>query len=425
MDLERSPPPPPPEGGGGGGGGGGASCSICLDPVVAGGRSVARLQCGHEFHLDCIGSAFNAKGAMQCPNCRKIEKGRWLYASGHHPSPDIDIGGWVTGETYDITSDIPFGFQWCPFSGFTQLASVFEEGEAEQTSYHTVGDHSNAASSSLVCPYLALRGFLHPVHVPSSSSSGAENSSFHRHPTSLEGHAAHDLSNTQVFHATESRNHDNDHRYMSNLPVSGIPDHSVAPFGIGLPRYDSSSQQRTRPYAHHRPLVHRPTPRNGSNMVTPLGSVPAVMAETRGHGHGARGHMYQQSMHSLQSSPFPPTSRRVRPRALTITSFIAASSSAEIGGHHGFAPPVNRSNSSDGEAVSRPVDRPYGWGQEGFTPFPWIPADGESHWWGTFNPMQNHTHGGFTRRPTGERMPQSHPDSGYHSMHPQRMPPFL
>lgn len=290
---------------------------------------------------------------------------------------------------------------------------------------HTVGDHSNAASSSLVCPYLALRGFLHPVHVPSSSSSGAENSSFHRHPTSLEGHAAHDLSNTQVFHATESRNHDNDHRYMSNLPVSGIPDHSVAPFGIGLPRYDSSSQQRTRPYAHHRPLVHRPTPRNGSNMVTPLGSVPAVMAETRGHGHGARGHMYQQSMHSLQSSPFPPTSRRVRPRALTITSFIAASSSAEIGGHHGFAPPVNRSNSSDGEAVSRPVDRPYGWGQEGFTPFPWIPADGESHWWGTFNPMQNHTHGGFTRRPTGERMPQSHPDSGYHSMHPQRMPPFL
>jgi endogenous inhibitor of DNA gyrase (YacG/DUF329 family) len=43
---------------------------------------------------------------MQCPNCRKIEKGRWLYASGHRPSPDIDIGGWVTGETYDITSDL-------------------------------------------------------------------------------------------------------------------------------------------------------------------------------------------------------------------------------------------------------------------------------------------------------------------------------
>lgn len=174
---------------------------------------------------------------------------------------------------------------------------------------------------------------------------------------------------------------------------------------------------------------YRPTPRNGSNLMAPLGSVPAVMAETRGHGHGARGgHMYQQSMHStMQSSPFPPTTRRVRPRALTITSFIAAASSAEIGGPHGFAPPgtVNRSLTPDGEGVSRPVDRPYGWGREGFAPFPWIPADSESHWWGTFNPIQNHTHGSFTRRPAGERIPQNHPENGYQPVPPQRMPPFL
>ncbi|GJN15592.1 hypothetical protein PR202_gb02516 [Eleusine coracana subsp. coracana] len=169
MDLEGSPPRKPEAEASGA-----AACSICLDPVLGrgGGRSVAKLQCGHEFHLgqipsrpclvalsepdlcgtvaliaelnmflllDCIGSAFNAKGAMQCPNCRMIEKGRWLYASGHRPSPDIDMGGWVTGETYDITSDLPFGFQWCPFSGFTQLASVYEEREAEPTAYHTVG----------------------------------------------------------------------------------------------------------------------------------------------------------------------------------------------------------------------------------------------------------------------------------------------
>lgn len=176
---------------------------------------------------------------------------------------------------------------------------------------------------------------------------------------------------------------------------------------------------------------YRPTPRNGSNLMAPLGSVPAVMAETRGHGHGSRGgHMYQQSMHStMQSSPFPPTTRRVRPRALTITSFIAAASSAEIGGPHGFAPPgtVNRSLTPDGEGVSRPVDRPYGWGREGFAPFPWIPADSESHWWGTFNPIQNHTHGSFTRRPAGERRPQGHPvpENGYQPVPPQRMPPFL
>ncbi|CAL5004995.1 unnamed protein product [Urochloa decumbens] len=388
MDLERSPPASPAEAAGGGGA---AACSICLDPVLAlgGGRSVAKLQCGHEFHLDCIGSAFNAKGAMQCPNCRKIEKGRWLYASGHRPSADIDMGGWASSDNYDFASDLPFGFQWCPFSGFTQLASVFEEREAEPTSYHTIGDHPSAAGSSLVCPYLALRGFLHPVHVPSTSNSGAESTSFHRHSTGLEGHATPDLR---------------------------------------LPRYDTSSQQRSRSYAHHHPLIHRPTPRSGSNLVAPLGSVPAVVAETRGHGHGARGHMYQQSMHSsMQSSPFPPTTRRVRPRAVTITSFIAASSSAEVGGPHGFAAPgaVNRSV-PDAEGISRPVDRPYAWGREGFAPFPWIPAEGESHWWGTFNPMQNHAHGSFTRRPAGERMPQNHPENGYQPVPPpQRMPPFL
>jgi hypothetical protein len=38
MDLEAS---------------GAAACSICLDPVLGsgGGRSVAKLPCGHEFHL--------------------------------------------------------------------------------------------------------------------------------------------------------------------------------------------------------------------------------------------------------------------------------------------------------------------------------------------------------------------------------------
>jgi hypothetical protein len=119
---------------------------------------------------------------------------------------------------------------------------------------HTVGDNSSAASSSLVCPYLALHGFLHPVHVPSSS--GGESTSFHRHSTSLEGHATPDLSNSQAFQAAESRNHESEHRYLSSLPVSGVPDYSTSPFGIGVSRYDGSSQ-RSRSYAHHPPLIHR------------------------------------------------------------------------------------------------------------------------------------------------------------------------
>ncbi|KAK2997416.1 hypothetical protein RJ639_026471 [Escallonia herrerae] len=58
-------------------------CSICLDDVVDnGGRSTAKLQCGHAFHLDCIGSQFNVKGVMQCPNCRATEDGLWMFAAG-------------------------------------------------------------------------------------------------------------------------------------------------------------------------------------------------------------------------------------------------------------------------------------------------------------------------------------------------------
>ncbi|TVU20941.1 hypothetical protein EJB05_30547, partial [Eragrostis curvula] len=59
-------------------------CPICLDDVAGGGgeRSTAKLLCGHQFHLDCIGSAFNAKGVMQCPYCRQIESGYWLYPTG-------------------------------------------------------------------------------------------------------------------------------------------------------------------------------------------------------------------------------------------------------------------------------------------------------------------------------------------------------
>lgn len=42
------------------------------------------LSCASFIYLfpDCIGSAFNARGAMQCPNCRDTENGEWLYANG-------------------------------------------------------------------------------------------------------------------------------------------------------------------------------------------------------------------------------------------------------------------------------------------------------------------------------------------------------
>lgn len=104
------------------------SCSICLEIVTDNGdRAWAKLQCGHQFHLDCIGSAFNIKGAMQCPNCRKIEKGQWLYANGCRTFPEFNMDDLTHDEDlYDSYSEMSFGVHWCPFSGLTRLPSSFE-----------------------------------------------------------------------------------------------------------------------------------------------------------------------------------------------------------------------------------------------------------------------------------------------------------
>ena len=56
------------------------------------------------FVADCIGSAFNIKGAMQCPNCRKIEKGQWLYANGCRSLPEFSVDEWTHDEDiYDFS----------------------------------------------------------------------------------------------------------------------------------------------------------------------------------------------------------------------------------------------------------------------------------------------------------------------------------
>lgn len=57
-----------------------------------------------DYLSDCIGSAFNVKGAMQCPNCRKIEKGQWLYANGGRSLPEFSMDDWAHDEDlYDLS----------------------------------------------------------------------------------------------------------------------------------------------------------------------------------------------------------------------------------------------------------------------------------------------------------------------------------
>ncbi|KAL0903720.1 hypothetical protein M5K25_028117 [Dendrobium thyrsiflorum] len=356
------------------------SCSICLEFVLdRGERSIAKLQCGHEFHLDCIGSAFNAKGAMQCPNCRKIEKGLWLYANGLHSSTDFDLDGWITENIYDLSySELPFGFQWCPFRGFTRLTALLEEGDSQPNSYRdtsgssTFADLSSSSTSTHACPYLALHHAMNVAH-SSASVSVSENSPFHRHPT--------------------------------NLGVQS------------LSRNDTSNQQRLGSFVQAHPLLHGSiAPRNGSNLVaSSMG--PPIIGEVRAH---ARSHGQTVSSSSNRASPFAAPVRRPRSRGLAL---VSAPSSTDLGGLYGVS--VSNSTTRSHQDSDRHFDRYYGWGRETFTPLPWIPLEGESQWWGPFNPNQPPQSGSFLQRggASGDRITQNHSENGYHQRMP--LPPWM
>ncbi|KAM0031455.1 putative chromatin regulator PHD family [Helianthus debilis subsp. tardiflorus] len=145
------------------------SCSICLEDVTdCGDRAFAKLHCGHQFHLDCIGSAFNVKGIMQCPNCRKIEKGQWLYADGSRSYAEINIDDLVNPEdVYDLTYHE--SSMWCPYSEFSRLAAAvaIDEVEFPTAGYNEIvgqhavfGDQSATVSSATrICPFIA---YVHP-----------------------------------------------------------------------------------------------------------------------------------------------------------------------------------------------------------------------------------------------------------------------
>ncbi|XP_009142509.1 E3 ubiquitin-protein ligase RFI2 isoform X2 [Brassica rapa] len=129
------------------------SCSICLELVVDdGSRSSAKLQCGHQFHLDCIGSAFNMKGTMQCPNCRNVEKGQWLFANAStRLFPEFVMEDWIPEEDLYALSypEMQYRVHWCPFGELSQAGS-FEELEPSAPTYHNEfhGHHAVAMNHS-------------------------------------------------------------------------------------------------------------------------------------------------------------------------------------------------------------------------------------------------------------------------------------
>ncbi|XP_077250121.1 E3 ubiquitin-protein ligase IPI1-like [Tasmannia lanceolata] len=419
-------------------------CSICLDCVVdRGERSIAKLQCGHEFHLDCIGSAFNAKGAMQCPNCRKVEKGQWLFANECRSFTEFNVDELVN-EEYDLSyPELPFGLQWCPFRGGF-LSSLFEEGEVHSNAYHDLlgsaafGDLSNASISTHVCPYLMLHGFSHAIHPTPSNATDTipDTASFNRHPTGLGGPSAGDVMNSHSFSVTDPRHH-NWQQASHPFPVSGSTlnntEQPASQLASRLSRSDPSGQQRVGSFVHPLPFVHGSVARAGSNLVTSV--VPPIMGDARGHGHGARIYQQSASSSSIRNTPFAPI-RRTRPRGLTLISSAGTNSSIENSGFYGFSVSgsVNR-NQQDGESIGRHFDQFYGWAREGFAPMPWwIPIEGESQWWSPpVHPNQNPQPGSadsmnrsyFTQRVIPDRVGQGRPDNTYQRLPNPRMSPFM
>ncbi|XP_049354806.1 E3 ubiquitin-protein ligase IPI1-like [Solanum verrucosum] len=69
-------------------------CTLCLETVVDDStRAITKLVCQHFFHSDCIGSEFNLRGEMKCPNCRVVEEdGIWMRFTNSDSDFDAEDG---------------------------------------------------------------------------------------------------------------------------------------------------------------------------------------------------------------------------------------------------------------------------------------------------------------------------------------------
>ncbi|KAL2345662.1 hypothetical protein Fmac_006947 [Flemingia macrophylla] len=319
-------------------------CSICLEPVTDNGdRSWAKLQCGHQFHLDCIGSAFNIKGAMQCPNCRKIEKGQWLYSNGCRSYPEFSMDEWTHDEDlYDVSySEMSFGVHWCPFGNLTRLPSSFEEGDFSSTAYHDIlgqhaifAEHTAVSSGSHPCPYIAYFG---PIH-PSTSNSGgsvSEASNFnHWNGPPVPG----DVPTSYTFPAVDlhyhSWEHNSSHLSSASSRLGTADQTSVSP-GSQRPPRGGSEVPRSGSFMHPFLVGHSSAARAGnsvaSSMIPPY---PGSNARARDRVQALQAYYQPQQPHNSTTIRLPVASstRRSSSHSGSVQLAPVASSPDQSGG---------------------------------------------------------------------------------------------
>ncbi|KAJ6800975.1 uncharacterized protein M6B38_201430 [Iris pallida] len=355
-------------------------CSICLDVVKSGGkRSTAKLQCGHEFHLDCIGSAFNAKGVMQCPNCREIGKGNWLYSNGSRSLPDR-FDEWPHDEDlYDFSySEMPFGVHWCPYSRLARVLPSFEEGETspaiafQDVGYHTMFTGDPATSStSHQCPYLAYMPPLQPSssNHPISAESHNDGPTYHHHWSRTARQT--DVQTPHVLPAVDLPYHNWEHSPIYSQPSSSSS-------GSNQDMDSSAAVRSVRLDLDDLPRAVSPIRRfalgHGSSSRSTV--APPYFANSQSYPH-VHEHYQHHNPPSIHGTIFPGP-RRLGVRGLPPA--VPQMPPLDPTSYYLF-PPTASSSHSPTETESMRGDHFYTWGRERFAPFPLLPVEREASWW--------------------------------------------
>lgn len=375
------------------------SCSICLEAVKDDGeRSLAKLRCGHQFHLDCIGSAFNVKGVMQCPNCRKIEKGQWhYYASSCHPFSEFSMDDWTRDEDlYDLSySEMTFGIHWCPFSGgLTRLPLPFEDGDLSSAAYHDLlrqhaifAEQTAVSSATHPCPYVAYFG---PVHPSSSNSSGSvsdvPNFNNHWNGPSVPS----DIPTSYPFPAMDIHYQSWEHHSLpfsttGSSRINGADQPSIPSVTQRLGR-GNSDVPRSGAYVH--PFVvghHNSGARAGSSVPSAIPSYPGSSARARDRVQALQAYYQQQPSNSpaMRGPVISGTRRSNNHRNNMAQVRPVASSSGRTGGAFYFFPSGTSSRNFQEPDIPMST-RLRSWERDHFHSFPSSLPDRDSAW-GTFH----------------------------------------
>ncbi|KAL8089513.1 hypothetical protein AgCh_039112 [Apium graveolens] len=284
-------------------------CSICLESISDHEeRSMAKLKCGHKFHLDCIGSAFNMEGAMLCPNCGDVEDGTWLYANASTSSfPDFSINDWEWEDLYDYLFDDDLS----TFSGMTGDSS-FEQAESSPTlNRELLGSHT------LFAEHMAASPMAHPhVHVPpipnaiSRASENLDDLIFNHHMYGQSGQ--NELYNLNPFLAANVQ-YQSGGRHLPSLSanrnlLNGV-EHVLDPSTMRNTRVDSDAILRSGPSALPFRYGDSSFPGGGSFIVSSLNHPGSITHPHERIQVSHVGHPLQGSPTS-QISPVMPGARR-------------------------------------------------------------------------------------------------------------------